>query len=173
MQPLLGKVWGLLLYARLADWAEANGVLSHMQHGFRRGRCTEEAIFALTGTLGHYKHVRKKAAYAGFVDLRRAYDMVDRAALLRTLRALGVGDDFAEVVAQGFVGTTSAHEVLDVPGATSTYVEGSDNAGDLVGNYIDDAGVAHGFIASSVPEPSGALLLACGGVLLVVRLRRR
>ena len=73
----------------------------------------------------------------------------------------------------GFVGTTSAHQVLDVPGATTTYVEGIDNAGELVGNYIDAAGVAHGFIATSVPEPSGALLLACGGVLLVVRLRRR
>ena len=107
MQPLLGKVWGLLLYARVAHWAETQGVLSHCQFGFRHGRSTEQAIFTLTAMLGHYRHTRKKPTYAGFVDLKKAYDMVDREALLTKLRAMGAGDAFVSLAALSFEGTTA------------------------------------------------------------------
>jgi hypothetical protein len=107
VQPLLGKVWGLLLHARVAHWAETQGVLSHCQFGFRHARCTEQAIFTLTSVLGHYHQTRKKTAYAGFVDLRKAYDMVDRDALLVKLRAMGAGDDFVQLAALSFEGTTA------------------------------------------------------------------
>ena len=107
VQPLLGKVWGLLLYARVAHWAETQGVLSHCQYGFRQGRCTEQAIFSLTAMLGHYKHTRNKAAYVAFVDFKKAYDMVDRDSLLAKLTAMGAGEDFVALAALSFENTTA------------------------------------------------------------------
>jgi hypothetical protein len=50
----------------------------------------------------------------------------------------------------GFVYANAAATLIDVPGATSTIVYGINNAGVLVGTYIDASGT-HGFMASPAP----------------------
>lgn len=62
----------------------------------------------------------------------------------------------------GFVGSLADFEQIDFAGAIGTYVEGSNNAGTLVGGFITEDGRNGAFIASRVPEPGSAALLALG-----------
>jgi hypothetical protein len=48
-------------------------------------------------------------------------------------------------VGHGFSLTGSTYTTLDVPGAADTYPTGVNNAGDIVGEYIDSSGNYHGF----------------------------
>ena len=60
----------------------------------------------------------------------------------------------------GFVGSITSHEVIDFAGATATFVEGSNNARYLVGEYLAADGATHAFIATPVPSPGTPALLA-------------
>lgn len=56
---------------------------------------------------------------------------------------------------QTFVGnTTNGFQLIGVAGAQATTGEGINNAGQVVGPYIDAAGNFHGFLATPVSQPS-------------------
>jgi hypothetical protein len=63
----------------------------------------------------------------------------------------------------GFVGTVASFEQVDFPGADSTFVEGSNNAGVLVGNYFVGT-TSHAFV-TSLP---GLLLQELAGAVVGV-----
>ena len=58
----------------------------------------------------------------------------------------------------GFVIENGEFMRIAFPGADDTFVTGINDLGTLVGNYYDQQGAAHGFIATPVPEPATALL---------------
>lgn len=73
-------------------------------------------------------------------------------------------------VMHGFVGLTTGYEQVDFLGANSTYIEGSNNGGTVVGAYtVGDA--TRAFVGMRVPEP-GTWMLA-GVALLALGLSRR
>ncbi len=74
--------------------------------------------------------------------------------------------------AHGFVGNTSVYDIVEFTGATSTYVEGNNDAGVLVGVF-DSGGAQHAFIARAVPEPQTWALFAAGLGLVAAWRRRR
>jgi hypothetical protein len=66
---------------------------------------------------------------------------------------------------------------IDVPGATSTFVSGINDVGQIVGDFFDSTGT-HGFLATPtaapVPEPSTLTLLSIGiGLTGIAMMRRR
>lgn len=72
----------------------------------------------------------------------------------------------------GFVGLTTGYEQIDFLGAGATYVEGSNNAGVLVGGYtLGDT--TRAFIAMRVPEPGTWVLAGVALLALGVSRRRR
>lgn len=71
------------------------------------------------------------------------------------------------------IGTPGDWSVIAAPAAmTSILGYGLNNAGVLVGYTVDAAGTFRGFIATPVPEPAAAALLALGLVAIALRCRR-
>ena len=75
--------------------------------------------------------------------------------------------------ASGFVLSGGVYTTIRVPGALDTAVYGINDSGTLVGYYDTADGGLHAFIATSVPEPSSALLAGIALPLIVAWARRR
>jgi probable HAF family extracellular repeat protein len=54
-----------------------------------------------------------------------------------------------------------------------TEASGINNAGEIVGTYVDAGGRQHGFLATPTPEPSTLLLLSAGTLPVIGWSRRR
>ena len=72
----------------------------------------------------------------------------------------------------GFLYDGSNYFTVDVPGAKDTYFRDISGT-QAVGSYTTADGITHGFVASSIPEPSTLSLLAPGGVVVALRRRKR
>lgn len=84
-----GKVFARVMNARLAQYAEANGLLPESQCGFRPGRGTMDMVFALKLAM-EIADYKKHPFHVLFVDLVKAYDSVARAGVWAVLRRKGV-----------------------------------------------------------------------------------
>jgi hypothetical protein len=67
----------------------------------------------------------------------------------------------------------SSFITIDVPGAIFTEAFGVNNAGQIVGDYMDSSGVVHGFVATAVPEPCSLALVGVGGLVSLALLGHR
>jgi hypothetical protein len=79
--------------------------------------------------------------------------------------------------AQGFIYQNGAFAAFSYPGATATNLTGINDAGDLLGTYVN-AGVSYAFLAtppniSGAPEPATFSLLPLGAILLIIGRRVR
>jgi len=74
--------------------------------------------------------------------------------------------DVAGGATHGFVGSAASFDVFDVAGASSTVLEGINNAGWLAGQYTDANGAVHAFLAQPVSEPAtlALVVVALGGL---------
>jgi probable HAF family extracellular repeat protein len=68
----------------------------------------------------------------------------------------------------GFLLTGSDLTIIDVPGASNTYVSGINDFGEVAG-YWNENGVpgSHGFVAVSTPEPASWISLCTGAAIIV------
>ncbi|HBZ69412.1 MAG TPA: hypothetical protein DEP35_06640 [Deltaproteobacteria bacterium] len=78
--------------------------------------------------------------------------------------------DAPEGLTHGFAKDGSTYATVDL--AMNTSVFGINNAVQLAGSTVSDAATGKGFVASPVPEPSAALLVAVGLVGLAIRHHR-
>lgn len=85
------KVYTEILYKRLEREVFAKGILPEGQAGFRKERSTMDNIFVLDYVVQSPK-VRKEKTYALFVDLKAAFDMVNRKKLRCILEQAGVSN---------------------------------------------------------------------------------
>ena len=86
---LLGKIYASVLNKRVTKWCEINGVLSEEQAGFRAGRSTVDHLFTLSELIRARK-ARRKETHCAFLDIRKAYDTMDRDALWKRLIDVGL-----------------------------------------------------------------------------------
>src|SRR4029077_20256510 len=47
---------------------------------------------------------------------------------------------------------TGTFTTFDIPNAANTYLNGINDAGQIVGSYVDSAGTSHGFVASTTAD---------------------
>ena len=84
----VGKVLTKIMAARLREMAEEQKWLPEARAAFRKGRCVEDHLFVVRALVDRAK-VQKEHLYGAFLDLRKAYDSVDRETLWKKLEAIG------------------------------------------------------------------------------------
>ena len=84
------KVFCTVLRMRLELYLEGNQLLCEEQNGFRKERSCIDNIMMLT-MIGRKIIKRKGSMFGDRIDLKKAYDSVDRFALWNKLRSLGIG----------------------------------------------------------------------------------
>ena len=84
-----GKVYALLMLRRLSSRMEAT--ISENQTGFRRGRGTSDHLFTLNQIISNSTEF-DTPTHICFIDLAKAYDTVNRAALWQVLRQAGLSE---------------------------------------------------------------------------------
>ena len=80
----IGKLFTSIINTRLNKWAEINDIFSEQQYGFREARSTTDCLFIIHGLIEHFLNM-SKTLYCGFIDLKRAFDGVNRRALFYKL----------------------------------------------------------------------------------------
>jgi hypothetical protein len=84
---VVGKVFGMVMEARLRGFCESKGILNDAQYGFRQGRASRDALFVVTEVLERRAGER---VFAGFLDIAKAYPSVWRKGLWFKLWEVGV-----------------------------------------------------------------------------------
>jgi hypothetical protein len=81
------------------DYIEANKVISPEQEGFRPGRYFSRAITHLSLCIED-AHTHNKDILLAYLDFTQAFPSTDHLQLERTLRFLGIPEDFIFIVAK-------------------------------------------------------------------------
>ena len=106
LAPVIYKLWASCLTIMASRYVESNKILSPEQEGFRGGRSTARAILHLL--LGvEDAHDNKKDVVICYLDFKGAYPSADHTQLVRTLRFLGIPEDFCLIVANLYQGATT------------------------------------------------------------------
>ncbi len=87
------KIYCHIFNARMCNWLPDNNVLVDEQNGFRRLRSCIDHMFSLYSILQN-RLLSKNETFCCFVDLKKAFDSVDRDCLWFKLLSLGVHGNF-------------------------------------------------------------------------------
>ena len=93
----LYKLFIKMIVDRLVNHCEKNKVLSEDQQGFRFGRSCNDANSIFT-TMKNLCFKYQKNLFVGFIDIKKAYDSVDRILLWRILRHIGVPQQLVNII---------------------------------------------------------------------------
>ena len=94
----LGKLFSLILDARLSGFCEQYGIRAKGQAGFRHGRRTSDHVFILKHLIDKYRSSRKHL-YVCFIDFKKAYDSVRHDLLMRCLADIGLHGEMLTALA--------------------------------------------------------------------------
>ena len=92
-----GKLFTRILNNRLSFWTDAYGVYIEAQAGFRANHSTVDHIFNLHGVMSHLLN-HSKILYCAFLDIRKAFDYIDRNFLWHKLIGLGIRGRIFDVI---------------------------------------------------------------------------
>jgi len=86
VMPTLYKIYAMAMAERLREEVEGREMLSPSQTGFRKGMGTMDNIFVLNYLINRQIGKKEGKLIAVFVDMRTAFDSLDRGILLSTMR---------------------------------------------------------------------------------------
>ena len=101
----IGKLLSVMLLNRLTAHRSSNFPDPPNQCGFTKGSQCNDHLFTLHTILEKYKRVKSKV-YAVFIDLRKAFDLVCRQALLYKLACYGVDGGFFNILKSMYSNST-------------------------------------------------------------------
>ena len=93
----IGKLFNAILNSRLVTFMEEKGFLHDYQNGFKKKARTTDNIFILSTIIDKYR-AEKKQVFANYIDLKGAYDCVDRTLLVEMLHEAEMGSSFIKMI---------------------------------------------------------------------------
>ncbi len=75
VEPILAKLFTMIINKRLSEWVEQHGPHVKNQVGFRKDYPINDQFFVLRTIIEHNK-AKKKQVYCCFVDFKKAFDIV-------------------------------------------------------------------------------------------------
>lgn len=102
----LYKVYAKVLAERLRKEVEEKGIMPRYQTGFRKGLGTMDNIYVLNYLINRELGRKKGRMVAFFIDLKAAFDSVDRKILIKIMRERGIREELIEQVVE-LLGETS------------------------------------------------------------------
>ncbi len=91
-----GKLFGALLSSRMEKTMNEFDLIGPNQIGFLKGHRTSDHVYVVNTLVNRIVKQRGKSIFTAFIDLRKAYDSVDRYFLFNKLWALGFNGNFFE-----------------------------------------------------------------------------
>ena len=110
--PTAYKIYTEVIRMRLVKEVEEKTILPDGQAGFRKGRATVDNIYILEHLIQLAKE-RKEELYAMFVDLKAAFDTVDRRILWEIMRKAGISKYLIERIKELYYETKVRVRVKD------------------------------------------------------------
>jgi len=92
------KIYVTILAGRIRAEVEEKGIMPANQTGFRKGMGTMDNIFTLNYLINKQLAKRKGMLVALFVDLKAAFDSVDRGVLIEAMRERGIREGLVKRV---------------------------------------------------------------------------
>lgn len=94
MMFILYKIYAMVLAERLREELEGKQIIPQNQTGFRRGMGTIDNIYVLNYLVDRQIERKGRKMVVLFVDLKAAFDSVDRGVLVREMMARGIRKGF-------------------------------------------------------------------------------
>ena len=99
MGNVVSKLFCKVLEFRLRDWLDKEEILSPVQVGFRSTFSTVKHIFTLEILRLKYARGKNGRLFVAFLDLRSAFDSVNRRLLIESLLEIGLPSCFVAIIA--------------------------------------------------------------------------
>ena len=87
--PTISKIYSSILNERLLSYLEQNDLITDTQNGFRKLRSCIDHLFVLTSVIRNRK-ANGMSTYVCFIDLSKAFDMINRDCLFMKLANAGI-----------------------------------------------------------------------------------
>ena len=95
---IVSKCYTTVLRNRLTKWMDEHEKIIENQAGFRKGYSTIDHIYTLTAIIEKCLNKKGSKLYVAFVDLKRAFDSVNRASLFAALVRAGLSGPFLNAI---------------------------------------------------------------------------
>lgn len=112
LMPSLHKVYMSVLGERLKEEMEEKKIIPPNHTGFRKRMVTMDNIYMLKYLINKRLGRKKGKVIAMFVDLKAAFDLVDRRVLMEAMRQRGIREELIERVAEMWRETKSRVRVV-------------------------------------------------------------
>ena len=94
----LSKLFSPVLYLRILEVNENFSLISNNQIGFLKGYRTADHVLFIDIVINEIFHRQRKRLFVSFVDLKKAYDKVNRKSMINKLRNKGFSGKFLKII---------------------------------------------------------------------------
>jgi len=103
---IMYKLYSYIINERLNKWVETNEKIIDEQNGFRKNRSTIDHLSSFTCLIETRKKL-KQSTFCAFIDLKKAYDSVNRVLMWNKLQQIGVNGNILRAIKSLYTAVSS------------------------------------------------------------------